>query len=380
MKRDGGWPIRVACLGGGYHSAVGRCHNAALSLDHRLEVVAGCFSLENDENLLTASKYGLSADLVHGSFEEMLRVKPRPFDAVIVLTPTDQHAAHVVRCLDEGIPVICEKALATSSAEIDQIRSSLQAADGFLAVTYNYLGYPMLRELRAMIAAGRLGTLRHVMIEMPQEGYLRVDGAGEPIIPQSWRLTDRSVPMLSLDLGTHIHSIVRFLSGQRPSSVVATEDTFGNFEKVVDNVVSTVRYDGGLLCGVWFSKSALGHRNGLRVRAFGDRAAAEWHQMNPEFVTFCENDGRQQIIDRSAPGIGVANQDRYGRFKVGHPAGFVEAFANCYWDISEALKAHLTRDTGFRSDFVFGVDMAGEGIRMLEAMSKSAHTRQWVDV
>jgi len=372
--------LKVACLGGGYHSAIGRSHNTALSMDHRFEVVAGCFDLDSRRNRHSAAMYGVAADRNYESLDQLLQHEAERVDAFIILTPTDQHAGHVLRCLDRRVPVICEKALAVSMEEITAIARALDTTSGFLAVTYNYLGYPMVRELRAMIAAGELGAVSQILIEMPQEGFLRRDEHGEPLVPQDWRLRDHQVPTISLDLGVHVHSIVSFLTGQQPLNVIALAGNLGNFRNIVDNVASIARYSGGLQCSYWFSKTALGYRNGLNVRVFGDKGAAEWAQGNPEYIQFADFFGRKSIIDRASPGMRVANEDRYSRFKAGHPAGFIEAFANYYADVGDALEGYLDSGNAKLQDFVFGLPTAMEGIKLLEAMSLSAKELRWVQV
>lgn len=371
-------PFRVACLGGGYYSAIGRCHNVALSMDDRFEVVAGCFDLASDENEYSALRYGVARERTHASLQELLDREAANVDAFVILTPTDQHANHVTQCLERRIPVICEKALGVSTKEIRNIESKLQQSGGFLAVIYNYLGYPMIRELRAMISAGQLGKVSQIHVEMPQEGFLRRDEHGEPVKPQDWRLHDHEVPTVALDLGVHLHAIIEFLTRETPTDVVAMAGNFGNFNDIVDNVACLAKYTGGLQCSFWFSKSALGYRNGIKVRVFGDKAAAEWVQTNPEFVQFSDCLGNRVIIDRASPGIRVANQDRYARFKAGHPAGFIEAFANYYYDVADALEVHLGAAKHGVDGDVYGLPTAMAGIKLFEAMARSATELRWV--
>jgi len=371
-------PLKVACLGGGYHSAVGRCHHAALAMDRRFEVVAGCFSLDPRDNEFSAAMYGVPPDRTYASLAELLRREAGQVQAFVILTPTDQHAGHVVECLDNGIPVICEKALAVSGEEIRTIGAKLEATSGFLAVTYNYLGYPMVRELRAMIAAGELGNVKQIQIEMPQEGFIRRDAHGDPVVPQDWRLRDHEVPTISLDLGVHVHSIVSYLTEQTPAEVVALAGSLGNFRNIVDNVVCIARYSGDLQCTFWYSKTALGYRNGLKVRVFGDKAGAEWLQENPEVIQFSDCFGKRSLLDRASAGIREANNARYSRFKAGHPAGFIEAFANYYADVADALEVHLNIARHAVHPSVCGLPTALEGITLLEAISRSAKEMRWV--
>jgi len=146
----------------------------------------------------------------------------------------------------------------------------------------------------------------------------------------------------------------------------------------MDNVTCLCRYTDGVQGQVWFSKSALGHRNGLRFRIYGSEASAEWFQLNPEEIVLSFVDGRRQILDRAAA-VEVAGLSRYNRFKAGHPAGFIEAFANLYSDIADAL-ALYKKNGSWSSDEVFSADLAAEGLSMLEAMVESAHSGKWQQV
>ncbi|MEW6639749.1 MAG: Gfo/Idh/MocA family oxidoreductase [Pseudomonadota bacterium] len=373
--------LKVAFLGGSVDSAIGQVHRIAIEMDQRYELVAGCFSRKSEPNLRTAAAYGVAPERVHESLGALLAAERSRLDAVLVLTPTDQHRDQVLDCIANGVPVICEKALAGSSADARQIKAALDRHNGFLAVTYNYTAYPMLRELRHLIDQGHFGAISQIHVEMPQEGFARLDAKGNRPSPQDWRLRDgSSIPTVSLDLGTHVHSLTKFLTGQSPRELVAIQDSFGHFDQVADNVLCIACYSGGLTSNVWYGKSALGYRNGLRLRLFGKNGAAEWHQENPEYLHLADVAGHKSTLDRGSGETVIANQARYTRFKVGHPAGFIEAFANYYSDVADALEAYR-RDTAAKfPPYVFGIDDALEGLDMLEAIKSSSTKKSWVSV
>ena len=299
-------------------------------------------------------------------------------DAVAVLTPTPTHKEIVIECLKSGLPVICEKSLCLSSQEAFEIKQTLEETNGFLAVTYNYSGYPMLRELRERIKNRELGDIQQVHIEMPQEGFLRKNPETKSTnLPQSWRQTDATVSTLALDLGVHIHHLTDFLTGQKPAELVAKEDHFGSIANVIDNVVCIAQYTNNISSTAWFGKCALGHRNGLRVRIFGSEGSAEWYQMDPENLHLCDMFGTRKIIDRSDPANTIATQARYNRFKPGHPDGFIEAFANYYCDIADKLVSPQPKED---NGYVAGVDVAIESMYFLEAITRSTKSRNWVTV
>src|SRR4051812_6964313 len=117
---------------------------------------------------------------------------------------------------------------------------------------------------------------------MPQESFIRTDAGGLRLQPQPWRLRDGSVPTIALDLGIHLHHLLHYLTGARPARVAAEQGSHGWFPEIIDDVHCLLRYAGGLYGHVWFSKSAIGHRIGLRLRLFGTDASAEWFQGEPE--------------------------------------------------------------------------------------------------
>ncbi|ARO29595.1 oxidoreductase protein [Rhizobium sp. NXC14] len=371
--------LRLAFLGGAVNSAVGRAHRDAIELDQKFDLVAGCFSRHSEINRETAEQYRILPERCHADFDKLLSKEAGNIDALVVLTPTQQHTKQVVGALEAGIPVISEKALAGSSAEtrmIDNARSN----GTFLAVTYNYTGYPMLREIRGMVEHGVFGELQQIHIEMPQESFLRFRRDGTPMTPQDWRLRDGPVPTVSLDLGVHVHSLLHFLTQREPEEVCATSQSFGNFPQVLDNVQALVRCAGGLHCSMWYGKTALGQRNGLRVRLYGSKASIEWLQENPEIAYFYDRSGRKQVLDRASPEIMIANASRYERFKAGHPSGFIEAFANYYADVADALLQHKTGTTRLPHPYVLGFNEAEEGLLLLEAIECSRLEKRWVEI
>jgi len=372
--------LKLGFIGGGINSAVGATHFMASQMDERFQVEAGCFSRHQAVNIETAERWHIAPERRYDDFQQLLQQEKEGIDAVVVLTPTPDHVDPVIQALKMGYPVICEKALASSSSDAKLIKQVQQEQQGFLTVTYNYTGYPMLRELRNMIHKGNLGKIEQIHIEMPQEGFARVNKEGQSVIPQQWRLVDAQLPTLYLDLGVHVHNIIDFLTGEKPLEVVATQSSFGRFHQIIDNSICLAHYTNDLQCNIWFSKSALGYRNGLRVRVFGENAAIEWHQMDSEFLIYSDNKGHKIIIDRANLDVEIANQSRYNRFKAGHPAGFLEAFANLYWDIAESLDMYQKTGLQAPSNHIFTVGDAWKGLVMLETIAKSSQEYGWQSV
>jgi predicted dehydrogenase len=373
-------PLRIGFIGGGLNSAVGYTHYTSSHLDGLFRLEAGCFSRDDATNRSTAQRYAVEPSRTYATWQKLVDAEKDRLDAVVVLTPTPSHAEIVAALLQAKLPVICEKALATSAAECAAIARSVQEHQGFLTVTYNYSGYPMFRELMARCQMGELGQLHQIQIEMPQEGFLRRQAGSQAPSPQLWRRIDYMVPTVSLDLGVHLHHLVDVVSGGlKPLKVAAVQNHTGLVADVIDNVNALALYQEDLLVNVWYGKTALGVRNGLRLRVFGSEGSGEWLQCEPERLTLAHADGANSVLDPGSPGLLEANQPRYQRFKPGHPGGFIEAFANLYADIAAALQLRKGIGTG-PSGPVLGASHALEGLQWLEALHQAANAGSWITI
>ncbi len=367
-------PLKLAFLGGGIDSAIGYTHYIASQMDHLFVLSAGCFSRRENINQRTAQTWGIEEDHLYSDWKALLDNEIKNVDAVVILTPTPNEM--IIRALELGYSVISEKALATTYQEGLEITNKVNEKKAFFAVTHNYTGYPMLRELQNMIKEDKLGQIININIEMPQESFARLVNGQKPN-PQSWRLTDGIIPGVSLDLGAHLQHMIYFLTGENPTELVADQSSFGWFPQIVDYVSCIARYPSGMRSQMWYGKSFIGHRNGLRVRVYGTLGSAEWYQMQPEELIFQTIDGDRMIIDRVSPNISVSNQLRYNRFKAGHPAGFVEAFGNLYVDIAEKLTQYSI-DKNHHINWSYGAMQATKGLEVFEAIKQSYDENRWV--
>ncbi len=368
--------LKIGFIGGAINSAVGNTHKIASQMDNRWELTAGCFSRNKDINLKTAELW--SVNKLYDDWKTFLINEKGNLDAVSILTPTNLHFEMVSKAMEFGYPVICEKTLTTTFEESTKICDVVNNLSRYLVVINNYTGYPMLRELKSMIEQKKLGKIVHLQVEMPQEGFNRFVNGNIPK-PQGWRLNDGEIPTIHLDLAVHLHHIVSFLIKEKILEVCANQQTNGFFSNVIDNVQVLVNYSNNISGQIWFSKAALGYRNGLKIRLFGEEGSAEWIQMESEYIKYCNKHGKIEIIDRASPDVTVANQDRYNRFKSGHPAGFIEAFANYYYDIADSISEY--KKTGkFNREWLVSADSAKEGMAVLKAMVLSAHNKKWQKV
>lgn len=371
--------IKLAFIGGGISSVVGSAHYSAINIDNKFELVAGVFSSNQESNILSAEYYNIEKHRLYPDIENLIKNEKGNIDACVVITPTNLHFSNVMALLNSGIPVICEKALSVSVKESLIIKETLNKNSGFLAVTYNYLGYPMVKEMKKIVESGRLGKILHIQVEMPQESFLMIDSEGKPKKPTKWRLFDDTIPTLSLDLAVHLHILVKYIINKKPISVVALSKSMSPHYDIIDNTNCIIKYECDISCSLWFSKIALGKRNGMKISVYGSKASFEWIQESPETLLISDNKGNKLIIDRGSPEVVIASKKCYNRFKPGHPSGYVEAFANYYESIAESLRKYKTNKINYLFD-CFGIEDSLEGLKLLDAINKSSLNRVWVDI
>lgn len=371
--------LKLAFIGGGVNSAVGYVHFTASQLDNRFKIVTGAFSRNEELNRLTGEQWGISSDRLYQDWRQLIDCEKDKIDAVVILTPTPHHLEVLREVLASQIPIICEKALVTGPSEIEKLSHFFDPQKHFLAVTYNYSGYAMVRELKHLIEKGQLGTIQKLHLEMPQEGFKRPpDIAGKKSAPQSWRLKDYEVPTICLDLGVHLHHLSSYLLGCEPTETTAQFANHSDYKGLIDDVHMLLKYPNNVSGSMWMSKTAIGNRNGLRIRIFGTNGSAHWFQLNPDELEINYSDGRREILDRAGQ-CEYAGQFRYNRMKPGHPSGFIEAFANLYVDIHSALCTFIDNQAP-NSNYVFGFDQAKNGMALFHAAKRANETNSWTAI
>lgn len=366
--------LKVGIIGGGINSAVGNAHLAAIRLSNNFQILVASFSRDIKINKETAEKVGILPDKLYSNYKNMIDDNIDVLDFVIILTPTDQHLEQVIYALNKNLNVICEKALTSSVNNAINIQQVLDNSKAQLFVIYNYLGYPMVKELKAIIEKGDIGEIFSIQVEMPQEGFVKTTN-GELSKPQSWRLYDNKyISTLSLDLGVHLHSLIKFITKLDPLSVVAISKSRGNFIEITTEINTIIQFSNDVICNMWFSKTSLGHRNGMKIRVYGSNGSVFWEQINPEFITLNDVEGGSHILDRNSPKIQIANSSHYNIFKGGHPTGFIEALTNYYNDIYYAF---INKNSDNLNGKVFGINESIEGLKLFEAINKSSNTKSW---
>jgi predicted dehydrogenase len=351
-------------VGGGLGSNIGDTHRFAARLDDRFSLVAGAFSADAERCRRAADEFGVREERAYPSWQEMAEREAERtdrIDAVAIVTPNHLHHPVAKAFIERGFHILCDKPLANSLEQARELRDLARKAGVSFAVTYNYSGYPMVRHARHLVRGGALGRLTMVQVEHAS-GWAAapVERGGNP--QALWR-TDPSLAGPSTvvgDLGSHAHHLARFVTEREVRRVSAELSTVVPGRGSDDNAHLRIHLDDGVIGTIWASMVATGHEHGQRIRVYGDRAGLEWFQERPDQLHFREIDGPPQVLSRGAPWLS-ADASRATRIGLGHPEGFLEAFANVYRDFADALHARLTGEPP-RADAATGSAESGPGL------------------
>ncbi|MCP4927098.1 MAG: Gfo/Idh/MocA family oxidoreductase [Gammaproteobacteria bacterium] len=370
-------------VGGGSGAFIGNVHRMAARLDDEYELVAGALSSEPNRALLSGKELRLDNDRIYSSYEQMAASEARRsdgVDVVSIVTPNYLHYDAARTFLQASVHVICDKPITVSLEQAISLVQEVKESGRVFAVTYNYSGYPMVRQAREMIAAGEIGEIRVVQIEYPQ-AWLTHDLANTGNKQAGWRSDpDKAGPGGCLgDIGTHAYHLLHFVTGLDVSEVAVDLTSFVSGRKLDDNVHSLLRFANGARGMLWASQVAPGHDNGLRLRVYGSKGSIAWFQESPNTLSVSDDGGPIQLLSRGAEGLTEAAVQAT-RIPSGHPEGFLEAFAQLYRDIAELIRAkEENRQPDSSAQLAPTVIDGVNGMRFIEAALESSQANSaWV--
>ncbi len=338
--------LRLAVIGGGPGSFIGAMHRQAARLDDRYEIVAGILSSNMEKSKKAGLELGLASDRSYTSVQEMLETESSRHDGadvIAIMTPNDSHFEYAMAALELDFDVICDKPMTNTLQEAEALHKKVKESGLVFCLTHNYTGYPMVRQAKAMIADGQLGTLRLIQVEYVQGG--KADES-KPDPSESWRFDPvRGGPSLVMgDIGSHAHNLVRFVTGLEVAEVAAEIGNIVPGRAVHDYGGALLRFDNGARGSYWVTQAAAGVENCLRIRVSGTKGTVEWKQEFPQALTFKPLGAPSQNRTPNGPGT-LPLAKHSSRIVAGHPEGFHEGFANIYSDAAEAIAARRSGNT-----------------------------------
>ena len=286
-------------------------------------------------------------------------------DAVDIALPNHLHAEAAIAAAAAGKIVMCEKPLAMS---LEEATAMVEATRGVpTMVWFNYRRVPAVAYTRQLIDEGRIGTVFHYDAAYRQQWGADLSRAA------TWRMDPALAGSgVADDLLTHLLDTALYLNGAVTEGVALTR-TFAPGRAVDDAFVAMLNFANGSVGTFEATRFGIGVKNGKTFRIHG---AGGMLRFNLERLNHLE------FVDASQPSVEQGPRDLlvtdlkhpiFGNFwRPGHIIGYEHTFIAA---LAEFLDS-LSRGVRFRPDFEDALEVQ----RVLDALQRSAKTRQWTPV
>jgi len=335
--------LRWGVLGGGDQSLIGILHRVAASMYDSYRLVGGVFNSTHEKSLDFAGQIGLDTERVYANFDDMIdREMSLPvhkrIQVVSVLTPNYLHYPMARTLLEAGFHVICEKPMTMTYAEAKELEAVQKKSGAIFALTHTYTGYPMIRQMKEMIADGEIGDIQKVDAQYYQ-GWINPIIHDKEQRASTWRL-DPSLSGISCcigDIGVHAYQMLEFVTGMEVRSVLADLNYLYEDNKMDIDGTVLLRMDHNIKGVICASQIATAEENNLSIAIYGRKAALKWEQENPNYLYLLE-DG--QPIRTLKPGNPYNTELSLDGTKLppGHPEGIFDAMGNIYKGVARAIR------------------------------------------
>jgi predicted dehydrogenase len=331
---------------------------------------------------------------------------PQTFDSVDALidsedvevvhncTPNHLHLEVNRAALSAGKHLLSEKPLGMSAAETEELAGLAQASDVVTGLCHNYRHYPLVAQMRSMLASADYGTPHLVHGAYLQDWLLHKDD-------WNWRLDPakggraRAVA----DIGSHWLDLVQFVTGADVTSVCASfgrlhaerqkpaseTKTFGASSAggemvpmgTEDSATVLLAFSNGAAGSMTVSQVSPGRKNALTVEVDTDVAALAWNQEDPNHLWIGRRDAANSDLMRDASLLD-ADAAPLAHYPGGHEEGWADGLKNLMIDFYASVGAH--REGRVRSGSFATFAEGHRLMRLVEAVVESDRTRTWIDV
>lgn len=361
--------LKFAMVGGARGSFIGPIHRMAIRMDDLADLVAGCFSRNARTNRSSGEKFRIAPERVYASWQELIAAERGRIDFLVIATTNETHYAIAKAALTAGMDVFCEKPLSLTVEEATELGTLAKRHRRILGIPFTYVGYPMVKLARDLVAKGEVGTINKVVLEYQQGSFRKPDRHN------GWKMNPKIAgpSCVVADIGVHAFTMIEYVTGLKVKSILADLSSFvsGGLD---DDASILMRLSQKAKASLVTSKIATGEENGVRLRIYGSAASLFWDQESPNYLSVKYAMKPEKIYKRRAPYLQEISPAsvRASRFPAGHPEGFVEALANIY---DEFISAIHTRTA---ADFP-GAHAGVRSMRFVEAALKSnAAENTWV--
>ena len=378
-----GRALRLAMIGGGPTSWIGRMHHTAAELDGLWRVTGGVFSGDAARSRAAGAELGFDPARCYGTVPEMIekeRARADGIDAVAIMTPNDTHYPYAAAALDAGLDVICDKPITHDLAQARDLAARVRARKRLFAIAHGYSAYPMTRYARTLARDGTLGALRLIQVEYIQSGLAtRIEDS-----PRSNRLAwllepQRSgLALVMSAIGCHAQHLACAVSGLAVTRVCADVGALLPGRRLADYASALCEFESGVRGTFTATQAAAGGENDIRLRVYGEKGMLDWSHQNASYLRLQLQGEPVRLIGRGDPWL-LPDVAVAGRSPRGHPEGMRDAFANIYSELAQERIA-LSRGEAPPALPYPRIEDGVHTMAFIEACVASQQRRAWVEV
>lgn len=362
-------------IGGGEGSQIGPAHRLGAQADGNFVLAAGALDADAEKGRAYAEKLGVSPDRAYANWQDMLageKDRSDRIDLVTVATPNSTHFEITKAFLEAGFNVLCEKPMTMTMEEGEEIVRVAEASGKICAVNYCYSAYPMVREMRQMVASGQVGKVRLIVTNFSHGHHGDATDADNPRVRWRYDPAMAGVSGQFADCGIHALHMASFIAGDEVEQLSADFASTIPSRTLEDDAMVNFRMSGGTVGRLWSSSVAIGRQHGFDIQVFGETGGMRWASEQPNQVYYTPVGGRTQIMEKGEESLSD-EAARLSRVAIAHPEGFPLAVANIYVDLAAAI----------RGEAAAGLPTAEDGLRSMAAVYAAVQSAGkdgvWVD-
>ena len=380
------YSFTTAVAGTGF---IGPVHVEALTrLGVRVKGILGSSPQKSEK-----ARAALGLEKAYESYEEMLQ--DPDLDSIHIATPNVLHFEMAKAALEAGKHILCEKPLAMTSQETEELVGLAQLSGLHAGVCYNIRYYPLNREARAQVQGGSLGEIYSVVGSYVQDWLLYETD-------YNWRvLSEQSGALRAIaDIGTHWMDLVYSITGLKVSAVLADLQTVHSIRKRPKGEVETFsgkvlteeelepvsidtedagsvlfRFANGAKGQLWVSQVTAGRKNCVRYEIAGASSSLGWNSESPNELWIGQRNSPNQVLLKD-PGLLQPTASHYVNYPGGHNEGFPDSFKQCFRSFYDAIVQNLPLGQVEYPTFSEG----HKEVVLCEAILKSHREERWVTI
>jgi predicted dehydrogenase len=336
--------IKMGMIGGGIGAFIGDAHRRASRICNDFELVGGVFDVDYEKSKKFAKQEAISSDRCYKSVDALIKAESalpadKRMEVVAIVTPNALHYAFAKSLLGAGFHLVCEKPMTMTVKEALELEKLVAKNKLTFALTHTYTGYPMVRQMRDLIAKGVLGTIQRIDAQYYQGWINSIIHGTDSRITGIWRLDPKHAGASCCmgDIGVHAFNLIEYTTGLEVKEVLSDLNSVKEGIKLDLDGTVLIRFSKKLKGVIRASQVCGGEENNVTIAVYGSKASLKWAQENPNYL-YMLSDSEPTKIFKPAHGYNDKLAELSHTMPSGHPEGIYEALANIYRGTAKSIR------------------------------------------